>query len=171
MGQPSRWDKDRMFEKRCREEGIRLRSKVDVKKDVKVMTFGKFEGVPVSEVNTKYLRWLVNNLDYVPDYIAIELDKRHELKGMPKEKKKRLRNLVKSRKNEEKKKVKCKSSGSVSVGREYEWLRAEWEDAGGDSSECPFGEDYAGPRLLWENDEWVIYVNVQHGQSDLLSTE
>lgn len=165
--QPSRRDKDKAFERRCREEGIRVRSKHlrdnPLPPDVQTMTFGKFKGEAISNVNTDYLKWLIKNLDFVPDYIATELFKRNELKGVPKEKRKRLRNLAKSRIKTEEKKTKCRASGSVTVGKDYEWSRAEWEDAGGDSSECPFGEDYAGPRLLWDNGEWIIYVNVQHG--------
>ena len=106
--QPSRWDKDKAFERRCREEGIRVRSKHlrdnPLPPDVQTMTFGKFKGEAISNVNTDYLKWLIKNLDFVPDYIATELFKRNELKGVPKEKRKRLRNLAKSRiKTEERK--------------------------------------------------------------------
>lgn len=144
MSQPSRWEKDRAFEKRCREEGIRVRSKHlsenPLPADVQTITFGKFKGEAIANVNTDYLKWLIKNLDFVPDYVATELFKRNELKGLPKEKKK----------------TKCKASGSVTVGEDYEAMREQWELAGGDATQCPFGDEYTGPHLCWEDGEPVI---------------
>lgn len=160
MSQPTRWEKDRAFEKRCREEGIRVRSKQlrdnPLPPDVQTMTFGKFKGEAVSNVNTDYLKWLIKNLEFVPDYVATELFKRNELKGVAKDKRKQLRNLAKSRINAEKKKTKCKASGSVTVGEDYEAIREQWELAGGDATQCPFGDEYTGPHLCWEDGEPVI---------------
>ncbi len=45
------------------------------------------------------------------------------------------------------------------VGEHYEAMRAQWELAGGDSSQCPFGDDYSGPFLDWDGDEAVIRVS------------
>ena len=42
------------------------------------------------------------------------------------------------------------------VGGDCASLREQWELAGGDASECPFGDDYAGPFLDWDGDEWLI---------------
>lgn len=137
--------------------------------DNKLMTFGKYKHKPIAEVPDWYLHWCAKQ-DWCPAYIAVELDRRGtKYMQMPVKTRRKLKQHLKN--TGQWKWKKAKSSGSVIVGKEYEWLRAEWEDAGGDSSECPFGEDYAGPILLWENDEWIIYVNVQHGKSNLLSTE
>ena len=127
----------------------------------KVVTFGKFKGVPVEEVPDWYIHWCVKQV-WCPTYLAVELSRRGtKYLQIPKVSRKKLKQHLKNTGQWEWKKA--KSSGSVIVGEGYEWARAAWEDAGGDASECPFGEDYTGPRLLWENDEWIIYVNVQHG--------
>ena len=123
--------------------------------------FGKHKGKSISEVPDGYVKWMVKqkrpNKIFLEEYVnRFGMDSLPDTR-YPRRYKKILKNPL-------------TYMGST-VGREYEWLRAEWEDAGGDSSECPFGEDYAGPRLLWENDEWIIYVNVQHGKSNLLSTD
>lgn len=149
MSQPSRWDKDRRFEKRCREEGIRVRSKNPPQPETQTMTFGKYEGVPITNVNTKYLKWLAKNLDFVPDYVIDELFNRRELKRLPRKTQARA-------KNNSRKKTTCKSSGSVTVGKDYEAIREQWELAGGDASQCPFGDEYTGPYLCWEGSEPVI---------------
>ena len=154
MSQPSRWEKDRRFEKRCLEEGIRVRSKSPPLANVQTMTFGKYKDEPIANINTDYLKWLVENLKFVPDYIATELFKRNQLKGVPN--KKLLRNVAKNRINAEKKKTKCKASGTATVGEHYEAMREQWEIAGGDASQCPFGDEYNGPFLSWEGDEPVI---------------
>ena len=46
------------------------------------------------------------------------------------------------------------------VGEHYEAMRAQWELSGGDSSQCPFGDDYSGPFLDWDGNEAVIRVNL-----------
>ena len=59
----------------------------------------------------------------------------------------------------ERRSVKAKAKAKAerrSVGSDYAALREQWELAGGNAGECPFGEDYAGPSLDWDGNEWLI---------------
>ena len=115
--------------------------------------FGKHKGKSISEVPDRYIKWMVKQKR--PNKIFLEeFVKRFGIDSLPDTKhtrkyKRILENPL--------------TYMGCAVGEDYEWAKAEWEDAGGDYSECPFEEDYTGPRLLWENGEWIIYVNVQHG--------
>ena len=67
MSQPSRWDKDRRFEKRCREEGP-CQSKKPTPTSRQTMTLASTRIGPSQRPD--YLKWLIKNLDFVPDYVA-----------------------------------------------------------------------------------------------------
>ena len=157
---PSRWDKDRAFERRCREEGIRVGKKKTHEPSVQLMHYGKFEGIPVTEVPDWYIEWCVKQ-KWCFDYVVVECVRRGtEYRHLPKvSRPKYKRHLQKTGQWETKT---AKSSGTVTVGQDYEWARSEWEDAGGDASQCPFGEDYVGPELRWENGQPIIFCPVKN---------
>lgn len=157
---PSRWDKDKAFERRCRDEGIRVGRKKEHEPSVQLMTFGKFKGIAVTEVPDWYIQWTVKQV-WCPTYVAVELTRRGtDYRHVPKVSRNKLKQHLKNTGQWETKTP--KSSGTVNVGEHYEWARSEWEDAGGDAGQCPFGEDYVGPELRWEDGQPVIFCPVEN---------
>jgi uncharacterized protein (DUF3820 family) len=119
-----------------------------------VMTFGKYQHKPINEVPYEYLHWCAKQ-DWCPVYIAVELDRRGaKYIEIPVKTRRKYKQHMKNTGQWEWKEA--KASGTVSVGEHYEAMREQWELAGGDATQCPFGDEYTGPYLCWEGSEPVI---------------
>ena len=134
-----------------------------------LVSFGKFKGLDSSSIPVEYLEWCAANMSWVYPEIIAELEARSKtcircassllLVGKGKGKKK----WKKPYKNEAAAKRAAENRARDTadkhiVGRDYAAMREQWELAGGDASQCPFGEDYSGPFLDWEGSEPVIRV-------------
>ena len=112
--------------------------------------FGKHKGKSISEVPDGYINWMAEqekpNKTFLEEYV-----KRFGLDRLPNTKAtKRYREILKN----------PITDMGVIEGRDYQWMRAAWEDAGGDAKQCPFGPDYKGPTLAWDQGgQPVIWYN------------
>lgn len=159
---PSRKDKDIRFDRRCRQEEIRQKTQairdLPDDPDVQVMTFGEYQNLPIAAVPDDrlmyYIKW-----KWCPVYVGYELVRRgYQRSKFPVRFRQRMKADMKANGNWECKPP--KSNGSVTVGEHYEWLRLAYLEAGGDESACPFGDDYSGPTLMYEDDEPLIYTPI-----------
>ena len=120
----------------------------------KLMTFGKYKHTPIAGVPYEYLHWCAKQ-DWCPVYVAAELDRRGaRYLQIPVKTRRKYKQHLKNTGQWVWKEA--KSSGTVTVGEDYEAMREQWELAGGDASQCPFGDEYTGPYLCWEDGEPVI---------------
>ena len=140
-----------------------------------IISFGKYQGLDSSIVPVEYLEWCVENMSWVHPEIIHELKVRSKHcsrcaasvllvgKGSKKKQKKFYRNKDVAKRAESRRAKDC--APRTIVGEHYEAMREQWELAGGDSSQCPFGDDYSGPFLGWDGDEAVIRMNLREKAS------
>lgn len=110
-----------------------------------VMNFGKYKGVSLDLVPVEYLVWCAGNLRRCP-IVVQELDRRGILDSVTG---RAVQNYRRSKENP------VVFKGTV-TGEHYQHLRSEWEMAGGDESQCPFGDDYVGPTVCWVGGKPVL---------------
>jgi hypothetical protein len=156
-GRPAR---ERMLDRRIAQENMRSTA---VAGPTPVMGFGKFSGVPVTDVDDGYLVWCAENMTHCPLYIIGELNRRgrgtanwalsSSLSDKQKRReKKRMRGQIKSERMRASAidRMKAMASGVVVTGDQYARLSAEFLRAGGDETSCPFDCDdyqYEGPTV------------------------
>lgn len=124
--------------------------------NIPIITFGEQKGCPISEVENGrlmyYAKW-----KFCPLYVGYELVRRgYKRTKLPVNLRRRMKADMKAR--GEWVTQTPKNNGAVIVGKHYEWLRLAYLQSGGDESACPFGDDYAGPTLMYEDDEPFIYT-------------
>ena len=69
---PTRWEKDQSIHMTYLKEGLSQ----SLREDVQVMTFGKYKGKRVTEVDQVYLMRMMDSMDDCPEYINEELVRR-----------------------------------------------------------------------------------------------
>lgn len=111
-----------------------------------VMLFGKHKGKNMEDVPLDYLMWCLKEIRKCPRNVLQEIDRRTGLnpshgKSAAKYLKVKANPLT----------YKC-----TIEGRDYSMLRDEWELAGGNAEDCPFGEEYEGPSLCWQGGKPII---------------
>ena len=127
--------------------------------NTQLMTYGKYEGKPIADIDNDYLLWCCEHLKFCPLYIGYELVQRgYKRTKLPLKFRRRMKYDMKARgvwvtQTPE-------SDGTTTVGEHYEWLRLAYLQSGGDESACPFGDDYSGPTLMYEDDEPFIYTPI-----------
>lgn len=112
--------------------------------------FGKHKGKSVTEVPDDYIWWMLNqkkpNKIFIEEWVS-----RYGLDALPDNKATRRYKQI----------LKNPLTWMADIeGEHYEWARSEWEDAGGDASQCPFATDWVGPELRWEDGQPVIFCPV-----------
>jgi len=138
-----------------------------------IMKFGKFKGIPVNEIEAGYLLWCMENMSPCPLYVLVELERRGygrvlalpQSKSLTKKQIKREKRLRMAQERADvqravaKQKLDTLRDGVDVVGSDYQRLRDEWELAGGDEHDPPFGEDYEGPSLCWRDGKPMIVAS------------
>ena len=123
-----------------------------------IITFGEHKGLPISEVGNDRLLYYAE-WKQCPLYIGYELVRRgYKRTKLPVNLRRRMKTDMKAR--GEWATEPPKNNGAVIVGEHYEWLRLAYLQSGGDESACPFGDDYSGPTLMYEDDEPFIYTPI-----------
>ena len=159
---PTRKDKDHAFQRNVYREELKQKKRevrdMPLDPDVKVMTFGQYENLPLKDVDDGYLWWCTTK-SWCPVYVGYELIRRgYQRIKLPLKLRRKMKNDERAKGT---RKVKTpKASGTVNVGENYEWLHQAWLDAGGDESICPFGDDYSGPTIQYDEDGPCIYSPV-----------
>ena len=126
--------------------------------NIPIITFGEHKGCPISEVSNDRLLYYAE-WKFCPLYVGYELVRRgYKRTKLPLNLRRRMKADMKARGDWVTQTPNC--NGAVIVGKHYEWLRLAYLQSGGDESACPFGEDYAGPTLIYENDEPLIYTPI-----------
>ncbi len=115
-----------------------------------IVYFGKHKGEKLSDIRDGYVKWMARQDKPLKTFLG-EFVKRFGVESLPDTRacnryKHILANPI--------------TFMGVIEGRDYQWMRAQWEEAGGDASQCPFGPDYKGPALGWDaGGQPIIWYN------------
>ena len=117
------------------------------------MTFGKYQGKPVDQIDLGYLIWCKDTLKHCPTYILDELLRRGQTTQTTKQRKKkaRIQRQAVRQRTKAAEKVGQLKLGVQIPNPNFDRLREEYVKAGGNLDDCPFNTDdytYTGPGFV-----------------------